>query len=57
MHEKKFCESLKEHVIKIINFEKKKMILLSKSTNHMVVTKSAMQLTFEDKYADDKKIL
>ena len=26
---KKFCESLREHVIKIINFEKKKMISLT----------------------------
>ena len=26
---KKFCESLREHVIKIINFGKKKMMLLA----------------------------
>ena len=30
---KKFCESLREHTIKLINFEKKKMIALKKIQN------------------------
>ena len=36
---KRFCKSLKEHVIKIINYEKKEMI----------------PLTNEEKYMEDKK--
>ena len=31
MHEKKFCEFLREHAMKMINFKKKKMNLLKKA--------------------------
>ena len=42
-----FCESLREHPMKVINFEKKKMIPL---------TNEKLQLfeTFEHKYTNDK---
>ena len=37
----KFCESLREHAIKIINFKKEKMKLLTKSSrNQMKIQKS-----------------
>ena len=35
---KKFCLSLKEHAMEIINFEKKNIIPLTKSIYHMSVT-------------------
>ena len=42
---KKFCESLREHVMNIINFKKKKMKLLTKSSrNHMKMQKSVIFL-------------
>ena len=38
---KQFCESLKEHAAKIINFQKKKMApLTKKSLDHMLVKKT-----------------
>ena len=41
---KKLCESLREHALKIINFKKKKMMLLTKKTsrNHMKMEESAI---------------
>ena len=37
---KKFCESLREHAMKIVNFKKKKMKLLKKEQrNHMKIQK------------------
>ena len=40
---KKFCEFLKEHAMKIINFKKKKMKLLTKcSRNHIKMQKSVI---------------
>ena len=40
---KKFCESLREHAMKIINFKKKKMKLLKRSTrNHKKIQKSVI---------------
>ena len=42
---KKFCESLREHVMNIINFKKKKMKLLTKSSrNQMKMQKSVIFL-------------
>ena len=37
---KKFCDSLEDHALKITNFEEKKMILLTKSLNHMLDKKT-----------------
>ena len=37
-----FCESLREHAMKIINFEKKKIIPLKNKRNHIKRQKSAV---------------
>ena len=56
---KKFSESLREHVMEINSFEKKKTWLLTKksSRNHMKTTKSCLicKEKFENKYVKDKK--
>ena len=40
---KKFCEFLREHTMKIINFKKKKMKLLTKEhQDHMKIQKSVI---------------
>ena len=41
---KKFCESLREHEMKIIHFEKKKIEVIKKKSrrNHMKMQKSVM---------------
>ena len=54
---KKFCESLKEHAMAIINFEKKKMIpLTSKKYDHIFIKQTAIfsKNKFGDKYTSDK---
>ena len=38
---KKFCESLREHTVKIINFEKKKILSLTKGQQESNEKKSA----------------
>ena len=55
---KKFCESLREHAIQIINFKKKQMKLLKKE--HQISYGSAKiyyicKGKFENKYIKDKK--
>ena len=55
---KKFCESLREHAMKIINFKKRKMKLLKTSIrNHKKIQKSVIfvKKKFENKYMEDKK--
>ena len=37
----KFCKSFRQHTMKIINLEKKKMIPLTNSRNHNTIQKSA----------------
>ena len=36
---KKFCKSLREHAQRIVGFEKKKMLPLTKSNNHTKMQK------------------
>ena len=56
---KKFCESLKEHAMKIINFKKKKIKLL---TNMQHESYENIKICYifkeklENKYLKDKKI-
>ena len=55
---KKFCESLKAHTIKIINFEIKKMKLLTNKQQKSYENAKICYICnekFEDKYAKDKK--
>ena len=40
---KKFCESLREHTVKIINFEKKKIISLTNEQHESNEKKSAFE--------------
>ena len=55
---KKFCEFLREHAMKIINFKKKKMKLLTKE-QHELYENAKICYTckekFENKYLKDKK--
>ena len=46
---KKFCESLRDHATKIINFKKKKMKLITKGQQE------SHKNAFENKYLNDKK--
>ena len=55
---KKFCEFLREHAIKIINFKKKKMKLLSKEQQESYESAKICYICkeiFENKYLKDKK--
>ena len=57
---KKFCEYVREHAMKIINFEKKKMkILTNKQQKWYENAKNCYicKENFEDRYAKDKKYL
>ena len=54
----KFCESLREHAMKIINFKKKKMKLLTKKQNESNESTKICYICkgkFENKYLKDKK--
>ena len=55
---KKFCESLREHAMKIINFKKKKMKLLTKQQQESYEIAKICYIckkTIENKYMKDKK--
>ena len=55
---KKFCESLREHAIKIINFKKKKMQLLTKEQQKSYENAKICYICkekFQNKYVKDKK--
>ena len=55
---KKFCESLREHALKIITFKKKKMKLLTKELQESYKNAKICYIckeTFENKYLKDKK--
>ena len=55
---KKFCESLREHPLKIINFKKKKMKLLTKEQQKSHENAKICYICiekFENKYLQDKK--
>ena len=55
---KKFCESLREHAMKIINFKKKKMKLLTKEQQESYENAKICYICkekFENKYLKDKK--
>ena len=55
---KTFCESLIEHAMKIMNFKKKKMNLLTKEQQELyenAKTCSICKEKFENKYLKDKK--
>ena len=56
---KKFCESLREHEMKIIDFKKKKMKLLTKEQQESYENAKICYICkekFENKYFKDKKI-
>ena len=56
---KKFSEFLREHAMKIINFKKKKMKLLTKEQQESYENRKICyicQEEFENKYLKDKKI-
>ena len=55
---KKFCESLREHPMQIINFKKKKMKLLTKEQQESYENAKTCYICkekFENKYAKNKK--
>ena len=55
---KKFCESLREHTLKTINFKKKKMKLLTKEQQKSYENAHIYYICkqkFENKYLKDKK--
>ena len=55
---KKFCEFLKEHAIKIINFKKKKMKLLTKEQHESYENAKICYICrekFDNKYWKDTK--
>ena len=55
---KKFCESLIEHAMKIIKFEKKRMKLLTKKQQERYENAKTCYIckeNFENKYVKDKK--
>ena len=54
---KHFCESLREHAMKIINFEKKKMVPLTKEQLELNKKSKIVyicKIKFKQKYAKDK---
>ena len=56
---KKFCESLREHTMKTINYKNKKMKLLTKEQNKSYENTKICYISkekFENKYVKDKKI-
>ena len=55
---KYFCKSLREHAMKIINFEKKMKLLTNKQQKSYENAKicDVCKEKFEDKYAKDKNI-
>ena len=55
---KKFCEFLRENVMKIINFKKKKMKLLASEKEESYENAKICDICkekFENKYLEDKK--
>ena len=55
---KKFCEFLREHAMKIINFEKQKMKLLTEEQKESYENAKIFYICkeeFENKYSEDKK--
>ena len=53
----KFYESLREHAMKIINFEKKKMILLASKEYELYPNQTSYHICkkeFEENYSKDK---
>ena len=55
---KMFCQSLREHAIKVINFEKKQMKLLTKEQQKSCEDVNICYISkdkFENKYLEDKK--
>ena len=57
---KRFCEFSREHAMKIINFEKKKIKLLTKEQHKSYENPKICYIckeNFENKYLKDKKIL
>ena len=55
---KKFCESLREHPMQIINFKKKKMKLLTKEQQESYENAKTCYICkkkFENRYAKNKK--
>ena len=55
---KKFCESLREHTMKIINFKKKEKALLTREQQKSYQTAKICyicQEKFENEYVKDKK--
>ena len=57
---KNFCEFLREHAIKIINFEKKYMMLLTKEQQKSYENAKICYICkkkFENKYLEDKNII
>ena len=54
---KKFCASLREHAVEIINFEQKKVIPLRNSEYKSYVNQKTRicKEKFKDKFVDDKK--
>ena len=57
---KTFCEFLREHAIKIINFEKKYMMLLTKEQQKSYENAKICYICkkkFENKYLEDKNII
>ena len=57
---KKFCESLEEHAMKIINFEEKEMILLTNKEFESYASQAKCHICkrkFEDKYAEKLEII
>ena len=51
---KKFCESLREHAMNIINFKKKKIRFLTKEQQNAKICYICKE-KFENKYLKDKK--
>ena len=55
---KMFCESLRDHAMKIINFQKKIMKLLTKEQQESYENANICYICkekFENKYSEDKK--
>ena len=55
----KFCEFFREHAMKIINFKKKKVKLLTKQQQESYENAKTYYICkqkFENKYLNDKKI-
>ena len=59
-HVRRFCESFREHAMKMINFKKKKMKLSTNKQQESYENAKICyicQKKFEDKYAKDKKFI